>query len=85
MKHQTHVEILLVRTDDCQQCDQVQSSLNEINSAYPNVSISIRKPGEVDHQTFITPAIFINGNLWNYGGVDPQRLSQHLKKYNHLP
>jgi len=75
--------IQVIVRNNCQICDRILDELksmprqsNPIEIQVFNIDIDSTIP---DHcQPFITPAVWVNGNLWYLGGFDRDRFCEKL-------
>jgi len=68
----------LITRDNCRQCQIVQSQLEAILPDFPKVDLSIinlddPKGKPPQKSTVITPAVWVNDELWSFGKINPDR------------
>ncbi|MFQ6616478.1 MAG: hypothetical protein ACE5HZ_06885 [Fidelibacterota bacterium] len=82
---QGSIQVELYVRDDCISCDTVQEALLAYCKDRNYLSLRVVDldnggtiaPGK---QAYITPALWVNGHLWNLGGFDLTRFDQRIRK-----
>ncbi|MBT3663162.1 MAG: hypothetical protein HOG73_02130 [Candidatus Marinimicrobia bacterium] len=75
--------VQVVVRDSCKICDRVLDQIKSVSKQFPHIVV---QTFNLDHehaipdycQTFITPAIWVNGKLWYLGGFDYNRFCEKL-------
>ena len=73
------IYLIIYVSDNCSACTRVVSSAKKIADELNNVNVQIKKITELNGQIIISPAIFVNNELFCYGDIDPQKLRNKIK------
>jgi uncharacterized peroxidase-related enzyme len=72
----------LIVSDDCKACQRVQSLLESIKSDHPFLNVETVNINSCrNKRIFITPALFIEDELFSYGDIEKDQLIIKIKKY----
>ncbi len=79
--------VQLIVRDSCSICKRVQESLEQFYSEYQGIDLHVfdLENGAIlpkKLQSFITPAVWVNGALWYLGGFDYQRFVEKIDLLN---
>lgn len=78
------IYLVIYTAENCSTCQRVVKSAKELISNSPNVELTIKNIKDTNKKLTIVPAVFINQNLFCYGDIDKQKLTELIRKQRHL-
>ena len=71
------IYLIIYVSENCTTCTKVVASAKEMTSSLNNVKVEVKKLTDLNGKIVISPAVFLNNELFCYGEIDQQNL---LKK-----
>lgn len=78
------IYLVIYTAENCPICQRVVKSAKELISNSLNVELTIKNIKDTNKKLTIVPAVFINQNLFCYGDIDKQKLTELIRKQRHL-
>ena len=86
------INIQLFVREECHSCEQVENNLREYCDSKDHLTFEVLylEDGYLTpngKSVYITPALWVNGRLWSFGGFDinrfDERINQLINKFTH--
>ncbi len=75
------IYLIIYASDNCSMCAKVVASAQEVTKNLNFVNIQVKQLAELNGEILISPAVFLNNELFCYGEIDKQNLLKKLEAF----